>query len=457
MPSLTSDATNAIALTPIAKDDFNNWAEAAPARDREWLKTTGFTAEPGKFAFLPGEEGRPANVVVGADLAKDPVWALAGLPEALPEGRYKLDAKVDPARATSLALGWSLGAYAFTRYKQPKRGFAELVWPEKTDHDEVQRLTRSVFLARDLINTPCEDMGPPDLAAAAVAVAKEFDARSKVIVGDDLLKQNYPTIHAVGRASARPPHLIDIRWGKESAPKVTLVGKGVCFDTGGLDLKPPAGMLQMKKDMGGAATILALARALMAANTPIRLRVLIPAVENSVSANAIRPLDIVKTRAGKTVEIGNTDAEGRLILCDALFEADSEKPDMLIDCATLTGAARIALGPEVQALFSNNDALAESILRASVDTADPIWRLPIWKPYRKMIDSKIADFNNVSENPHGGAIIGALYLSEFVSDATPWAHLDIFASNAKAMPGRPEGGEATGMRALYRMIRERFA
>jgi len=337
-----------------------------------------------------------------------------------------------------------------------KRGFAELVWPQGADHADVQRLTRSVFLARDLINTPCEDMGPHELAAAAIAVARDFDARTSVVVGDDLLQENYPTIHAVGRASARPPHLIGIKWGDEHAPKVTLVGKGVCFDTGGLDLKTPPNMLQMKKDMGGAAIVLGLARALMAAKTPIRLRVLIPAVENSVSANAIRPLDIVRTRSGKTVEIGNTDAEGRLILCDALFEGDSEKPEMLIDFATLTGAARVALGPEVQALFSNNDELANEILGASTDVADPIWRMPIWKPYRKMIDSKIADFNNVSESPHAGAIIGALYLSEFVGEKTPWAHLDVFASNAKAAPGRPEGGEATGLRALYHMIRRRF-
>lgn len=454
--SLTDDATNAIPLTPIAKDGFTTWLETAPATAREWLKTTGFKAEPGTFAFVPDTGGQTTAALVGADLAKDPVWALGGLPETLPEGRYRLDARLDHEGATQIALGWSLGAYAFTRYKAPKRGFATLVWPGEADRGEVERLTTSIFLARDLINTPCEDMGPGDLAAAVVAVAKEFDARTRVIVGDDLLKENYPTVHAVGRASARPPQLIDLRWGDEKAPKVTLVGKGVCFDTGGLDLKPPANMLQMKKDMGGAATVLALARALMAAKTPIRLRVLIPAVENSVSANAIRPLDVVRTRSGKTVEIGNTDAEGRLILCDALFEADSEEPDMLIDCATLTGAARVALGPEVQALFANNDALAEAVLRASVDVADPIWRLPLWKPYRKMIDSKIADFNNVADGPFGGAIIGALYLAEFVRETTPWAHLDIYASNAKTLPGRPEGGEATGMRALYRMIRTRF-
>jgi leucyl aminopeptidase len=287
-------------------------------------------------------------------------------------------------------------------------------------------------------------------------VARQYDARCTVISGSDLLKKNYPTIHAVGRASSRPPCLIDLRWGPKNAPKVTLVGKGVCFDTGGLDLKPAANMLQMKKDMGGAAVVLGLASALMSAKAPIRLRVLIPAVENSVSANAIRPLDIVRTRSGKTVEIGNTDAEGRLILCDALAEADSESPSLLVDCATLTGAARVALGPEVQALFCNDDALADAILRASVDVADPIWRLPIWKPYRKWIDSKVADFNNVADGPFAGSIIGALYLAEFVRESTPWAHLDIMASNTRARPGRPEGGEATGMRALYRMIRQRF-
>jgi leucyl aminopeptidase len=454
--TFSDDARNAITIRTIDKKGLKAWLAAASARDRAWLRTLGFTPDAGKFAFLPGAGGRPTRVVVGADLERDPLWALAGMPGALPEGRYRFDARLDPERATQLALGWALGAYAFTRYKAPKRPFATLVWPREADRAEVERLRQGVFLARDLINTPAEDLGPPELAAAASSVAKEYAARCTVLTGAELLKKNYPTIHAVGRASSRPPCLIDLRWGKEDAPKVTLVGKGVCFDTGGLDLKPAAGMLQMKKDMGGAAVVLGLASALMAAKAPIRLRVLIPAVENSVSANAIRPLDIVRTRSGKTVEIGNTDAEGRLILCDALFEADSEKPDLLVDCATLTGAARVALGPEVQALFCNDDAFAEAILRASVEVADPIWRLPLWKPYRKMIDSKIADFNNVADGPYAGSIIGALYLAEFVRESTPWAHLDIMASNTRAQPGRPEGGEATGLRALYRMIRQRF-
>jgi leucyl aminopeptidase len=456
LKTLTDETSGAVTISTMDKEGLDKSLAAMPARDRAWLKMLGFNADPGKFAFLPGTDGRPDRVVVGANLKRDPTWALAGLPETLPEGRYRLDVRLDRERATKIALGWALGGYAFTRYKKPKRGFATLVWPDRADRKEVERLAQGVFLARDLINTPAEDLGPPELAAAASKVARQFNAGCTVISGSDLLKKNYPTIHAVGRASSRPPCLIDLRWGRKNAPKVTLVGKGVCFDTGGLDLKPAANMLQMKKDMGGAAVVLGLASALMSAKAPIRLRVLIPAVENSVSANAIRPLDIVRTRSGKTVEIGNTDAEGRLILCDALAEADSESPSMLIDCATLTGAARVALGPEVQALFCNDDKLADAILRASVDVADPIWRLPLWKPYRRLIDSKIADFNNVADGPFAGSIIGALYLAEFVRESTPWAHLDIMASNTRGQPGRPEGGEATGLRALYSAIRKRF-
>jgi leucyl aminopeptidase len=456
MKALNTNAADAIAIIPVAKSEFKSWSEDQPAADRAWLKANGFKGEPSKFAFLPSASGSPTRIVVGADLKHDPIFALA-LADTLPEGHYKLDAKLDAAAATNLALGWSLSAYAFTRYKKPKREFATLVWPEHADKKEVEHLSRAIFLARDLINTPADDMGPPELAKAATDVAKEFDAKHTVTIGDDLLKQNYPTVHAVGRAAAKPPCLIDLRWGDENAPKVTLVGKGVCFDTGGLDLKQPAGMLQMKKDMGGAATVLALASALMAAKTPIRLRVLIPAVENSVAGNAYHPLDIIKTRSGKTVEVGNTDAEGRLILCDALFEADGENPEILIDCATLTGAARVALGPEVQAMFSTDDKLAHDIVQAGVDVADPVWRLPLWKPYRKMIDSKIADFNNVSGGTHAGSIVGALYLAEFVRPTTKWAHLDIFASNEKPRPGRPEGGDPTALRALYHVIRKRYA
>ena len=380
----------------------------------------------------------------------------AGLPAALPEGSYRLDAVPDGADPTRLALGWALATYAFTRYSAKTRPAAALVWPEGADRGRVERLAAAVFLARDLANTPAGDLGPEELAAEAVRVAKAAGARHRVIVGDDLLAENYPTIHAVGRASARAPRLVDIVWGDPAAPKVTLVGKGVCFDTGGLDLKTASGMRLMKKDMAGAAIVLGLAQAIMDAGLPVRLRVLLPCVENAVSGNAMRPLDIVRTRKGLTVEIGNTDAEGRLILCDALAEASTEKPELLVDMATLTGAARVALGPELAALFCNDEALAQGLLDAAAAEEDPMWRMPLWRPYRKMIDSKIADINNVSESPHAGAVTAALYLQEFVDPGIPWAHLDVMAWNPQSRPGRPEGAEATALRALYAHIAQRF-
>jgi leucyl aminopeptidase len=362
----------------------------------------------------------------------------------------------DGAEPTRLALGWALATYAFARYHAKPASGAALVWPAGADRGRVERLARAAFLARDLTNTPAGDLGPEELAQAAVRVAEEGGACHRVIVGDDLLGENYPTIHAVGRASTRPPWLVDLVWGDPAAPKVTLVGKGVCFDTGGLDLKPASGMRLMKKDMGGAAIVLGLAQAIMDARLPVRLRVLLPCVENSVSGNAMRPMDIIRTRKGLTVEIGNTDAEGRLILCDALAEASTETPQLLIDMATLTGAARVALGPELAALFCNDDKLAAALLDAADAEEDPMWRMPLWRPYRKMIDSKIADLNNVSEGPHAGAITAALYLQEFVEPGIPWAHLDVMAWNPQSRPGRPEGAEATALRALYAHISRRF-
>jgi len=289
-----------------------------------------------------------------------------------------------------------------------------------------------------------------------VRVAKAAGAKHRVIVGDELLAENYPTIHAVGRAAVQPPRLVDIRWGAAAAAKVTLVGKGVCFDTGGLDLKTASGMRLMKKDMAGAAIVLGLAQAIMDANLPVRLRVLLPLVENAVAGNAVHPMDIVRTRKGLTVEIGNTDAEGRLILCDALAEATTEGPALLVDMATLTGAARVALGPELAALFCNDEGLAQELLAVAQTEEDPMWRMPLWRPYRKMIDSKVADLNNVSESPHAGAVTAALYLQEFVEPDIPWAHLDVMAWNPQSRPGRPEGAEATALRALYAHIAQRF-
>ncbi|HTS23129.1 MAG TPA: leucyl aminopeptidase family protein [Casimicrobiaceae bacterium] len=453
LQSLTADRNDAIPITAVTAATLPAWLERHPEA-RAWVSGVGFRADPGTFAFLPRDDGRPA--VIAAPIQDSPVYAFAALPTALPEGKYALELEGHGGSSTDAALGWALGSYAFSTYKKPRRAAATLAWPENADRAEVERLASAVFLARDMINTPAEDMGPEQLAQAAGSVAQSHGAKLEVIVGEELLAQNYPTIHAVGRASDRPPRLIDLRWGDEQAPKVTLVGKGVCFDTGGLDLKSRENMLEMKKDMGGAAIVLALGGALMSARTPIRLRVLIPAVENSVSGNALRPRDIVRTRSGKTVEIGNTDAEGRLILCDALAEADSQRPDLLIDCATLTGAARVALGPQLQALYCDDDAVAGGLLEAGADTGDPLWRMPLWRPYRKEIESSCADLNNVARNSFAGSIIAALYLAEFVSASPRWAHLDLYASNPSSRPGRPEGGEATGLRALYAYIRRRY-
>jgi len=454
--SLIDHDSGAVPLTALGKAQLAAWREGAPARERDWVQAIGFTAGSGKTALIPDERGKLGRVLVGMGDNEASMWAVAGLSETLPEGSYRLDplpAGADPSR---VALGWALGTYAFTRYHAKKPGAARLVWPKGADRELVKRLASAVFLARDLATTPASDMGPEELAEAAQQVAKAESAKCKIIVGDKLLEKNYPTIHAVGRASTRAPRLVDITWGDKDAPKVTLVGKGVCFDTGGLDLKPASGMLNMKKDMAGAAIMLGLGQAVMRAGLRVRLRVLLPCVENSVSGNAMRPRDIVKTRKGLTVEIGNTDAEGRLILCDALSEASDEKPAMIIDAATLTGAARVALGPELPALFCNDEALADALLAAGKAEDDPMWRMPLYKPYRRLIDSKIADLNNVSDGPQGGAITAALYLNEFVDPAVPWAHLDVMAWNNRSRPGRPEGAEAQTLRAVYAHIAERF-
>jgi leucyl aminopeptidase len=456
--SLIDDAKGGVPLVAVGTASLAAWREAAAPRERDWAAATGFTGEAGRLAFLPDAEGRLGRVLVGRADGEAAMWTFAGLSEALPPGRYCIETLPEGGDATRLALGWALGTYAFDRYHDAKKaaGSAELTWPEDTDRGLVGRLAAAVFLARDLINTPASDMGPEELADAATGVAEKSGAYHRTLVGDALLAENYPTIHAVGRASTRPPRLVDIVWGDEAAPKVTLVGKGVCFDSGGLDLKQPSGMRMMKKDMGGAAIMLGLAQAIMDAGLPVRLRVLLPIVENSVAGNAMRPLDIVRTRKGLTVEIGNTDAEGRLILCDALAEASQEKPALLMDAATLTGAARVAVGAELAALFCNDDAVAGGLCAAGEAEDDPLWRMPLWRPYRRLLDSKIADLNNVSEGPHAGAITAALYLQEFVGPV-PWAHLDVMAWNNRARPGRPEGAEAQALRALYAFVAARFA
>jgi leucyl aminopeptidase len=456
--SLIDDDAGAVPVEMVPKAGLAAWRETAAARERDWAEAVGFTGEPGKLALLPGEDGRLGRVLVGIGDGEAPIWTASGLPESLPPGNYRLALKQEGADPSRAALGWALGTYSFDLYRKKKNeGEARLVWPKGADRGLVERLAGAVCLARDLINTPASDLGPAELADAATQVADSMGARHRVIAGDALLAENYPTIHAVGRASLRAPRLVDIVWGDESAPKVTLVGKGVCFDTGGLDLKPASGMKMMKKDMGGAAITLGLAQAIMASRLPVRLRLLLPLVENAVAGNAMRPLDIVRTRKGLTVEIGNTDAEGRLILCDALAEACTENPALLIDMATLTGAARVALGPELPALFCNDDEFAARLLEAGMTEDDPLWRMPLWRPYRRMLDSKAADLNNVSDGPHAGAITAALYLQEFVEPGIPWAHIDVMAWNARSRPGRPEGGEAQTLRALYAHIAGRFA
>ncbi len=447
---LVAGAAKAIPLTPLHAGALETWLAKAPKPVARWVETVRFKGKPGTHALLPHANGGLDRVLVGVREGAD-IWSYGGLPSALPAGVYRLDPEPGAHPADAAALGWALGAYAFTRYKTPRRDFARLAWPGTCDRAHIERTARAVFLVRDLVNTPAGDMGPAELADAAKAVAKEFGAEIKIIVGDALLKANYPLVHAVGRASSRPPRLIDLRWGRRG-PKVTLVGKGVCFDSGGLDIKSSQGMKQMKKDMGGGAHVLALAQMIMGARLPIRLRVLVPAVENAISGNAMRPLDIVRSRKGITVEIGNTDAEGRLILCDALAEADSEQPDLLIDCATLTGAARVALGPDLPALFCNNDGLANRLLALGRSIGDPLWRLPLYRPYRRGLKTAIADISSTGEGVHAGAVMAALYLQEFVGDKTPWAHIDMLAANPRSRPGRPEGGEATGLRALYALV-----
>ncbi|MGE5271898.1 MAG: leucyl aminopeptidase family protein [Thiohalocapsa sp.] len=455
--SLIDDDARAVPLRAVSKAGLPAWLESAPARERDWVMATGFTGEAGKLALVPDKTGALARVLVGMAEGEAAMWAFAGLSDSLPEGSYRIETVPEGSDASHVALGWALGSYAFTRYREPKtRQNARLAWPAGADRGLVERLAGGAFLARDLVNTPASDMGPAELAESAVAVANKAGARHRVIEGEALLAENYPTIHAVGRASSRAPRLVDILWGDEAAPKVTLVGKGVCFDTGGLDLKSASGMLMMKKDMAGAAIMLGLGQAIMQAGLNVRLRMLLPCVENAVSGNAMRPRDIVRTRKGLTVEIGNTDAEGRLILCDALAEASTENPALLLDAATLTGAARVALGPELPALFCNDDALAAALVAAGAAEDDPLWRMPLWRGYRRLLDSKIADLNNVSDGPHAGAITAALYLQEFVGAGIPWAHLDVMAWNNRARPGRPEGAEAQTLRALYAHIAGQF-
>lgn len=424
-----------------------------PEAARAFVRAAGFSGEAGKLLALPGPDGGVAGFLFGVPANGDG-FAAGALPGLLPAGQaVHLESEFPPYSA----LAFGLGTYRFDRYKAKKSGeLARLKLGAGDDKAALVRTLAAVTLVRDLVNTPPNDMGPAELEAAARTLAAAHGAQVRVVEGDALLKENFPLIHAVGRAAARAPRLIDLTWGAATDPKVTLVGKGVCFDTGGLDIKTASGMLLMKKDMGGAAHVLGLASMVMARGLKVRLRVLIAAVENSIAGDAFRPGDILKSRKGISVEIGNTDAEGRLVLADALTLADEEAPALLVDFATLTGAARVALGPHLPPAYTDDDALATDLARHAQAQADPLWRMPLWKPYLSMLDSKVADINNAGAGGFAGSITAALFMSRFVEAATAWLHLDIYAWNPSARPGRPEGGEAQTIRALDALLAERY-
>ena len=430
-------------------------ATLAPA-ERQWLKTLGFAGEPDTHALLPGAEGKLQAVWAGVRSANHP-WALAALPQALPAGAYHLAAiglELDDAAA---ALSWEMGAYQFDLYRPAHRAPAQLHLPGTAAAQRALIVATAQASTRDLVNTPAEHMGPAELAEAVRLVARQHGAHFKQTVGAKLLAAGFPAVHAVGRAATREPRLIELNWGQPKHPRITLVGKGVCFDSGGLDIKGADGMRLMKKDMGGAANALGLAQMIMALQLPVRLQLLIPAVENAIAGNAYRPGDVFKTRAGVHIEIGNTDAEGRVILCDALAYGAESKPELLIDLATLTGAARVALGPQLPALFTRDTPLARALVDQGLALQDPLWHMPLWDAYHRNIESDIADIVNTGKGPMGGAISAALFLQDFVPAQQPWLHIDLFAWNDGARPGRPVGGEAQTLRTLLAYLEQRFA
>ena len=435
---------------------FENTLTKIDDRERVYVRATGYEPKPGRHLVVPKADGTLAGVLFGIETADERVKDLfrpGQLSTLLPPGCYRFANAPHDARLAALAF--ALNAYQFTHYRKGEPRNARLAVPEGVDGEDLSRIVEGVTLARDLINTPSNDMGPAELEEAARALARQHNAAVRVTAGEALARE-FPLVAAVGAGSPRAPRLIDIAWGNAGDPNITLVGKGVCFDTGGLDIKPDTGMLNMKKDMAGGATALALGHMIMARGLKVRLRVIVPAVENSISGTSFRPRDIYKSRKGISVEIGNTDAEGRLVLADALTLADEDEPQLVVDFATLTGAARVALGPDVPAAFTDDDALAEELERHAVAENDPLWRMPLWRPYEQMLDSKVADTNNVSTGGQGGAITAALFLRKFVN-AKSWLHLDIFAWSASARPGRPEGAELQSARALYALLCDRYA
>lgn len=446
--------SESLPLFLVTSDALEDWLSDQCTSWRSWIEATGFSASAGRLCLLPGDQGACAGAVFGlgsADLAERQRFRLAIAAKALPPGAWKIATELSPAEAEEAALGWLLGQYSFTRYAGRPAQLAQLVCPGNVDGAKLEAIAAGEFLTRDLINTPASDMGPQELEDAARAVATVAGADIQVISGPDLQAQNFPLIHAVGRASDRAPRLLDMRWGS-SGPRLTLVGKGVCFDTGGLNLKPGASMGLMKKDMGGAATVLGLAQTIMALDLPLQLRVLIPAVENSVSSNSFRPQDILPSRAGLTVEINNTDAEGRLVLADALSLACEEESDLLISMATLTGAARVAVGPDLAPYYCDDDALSAALSVAAKNVRDPVWRMPFHAPYEAMIEPGIADLDNAPAGGFAGSITAALFLRRFTADHPAYMHFDIYGWQPAAAPGRPKGGVGQGARAVLEAL-----
>ncbi|HEX5961621.1 MAG TPA: leucyl aminopeptidase family protein [Rhodanobacteraceae bacterium] len=443
----------AVPLTPVGQAAWSRFARTLGARQQRWAGASGFTGQPGAFCLLPDARGATARVVCGIDPASPP-FALGGLPYRLPADDYRLDG--DALAPHAAALGWALGSYRFARYRTPQAEPARLLLPRGVLAD-IAPTVAAVTRVRDLINTPAQDLGPAEVCAAVRTVAASHGAKCREWSGEGLLQAGFPTVHAVGRASPRAPRVIELRWGSPKHPRLAIVGKGVCFDTGGLNLKTGDGMRWMKKDMGGAAHALALAELVMASRLPVHLQLVVPTVDNVVAGDAMRPGDVIRTRAGTTVEVDNTDAEGRLILCDALALAVEGKPDLLIDFATLTGAARVALGPDLPALFGNRDDVADALLEASRAQHDPVWRLPLWQPYRTLLASSLADTCNTGASRHAGAITAALYLQNFVPASVAWLHVDVYAWNDAERPGRPRGGDAQSLRAFHAFLRQRYA
>ncbi len=444
----------AVPVHAVTSASLPGLSETLGPRAATWAATAGFSAAAGEVCLVPGSDGSPAAVLFGlGEGGNDPSLIAGKLPASLPAGTYRLASGFDDPALASLA--WALGAYRFARYRKTPPALRRLVLPADVDGRDIARIADGVTLARDLVNTGPNDLGPAELAAAARDLALSHGAVFSETIGEGLLADNFPLIHAVGAAATaeRAPRLIDLTWGDPSAPSLTLVGKGVCFDSGGLDIKPASGMLLMKKDMGGAANVLGLAHMIMDAGLRLRLRVLIPAVENAIAGAAFRPGDVFTARNGLTVEIGNTDAEGRLVLADALALASEDAPDLIVDLATLTGAARVALGPDVVPFYTRDDALAAALAAHATAVSDPLWRMPLWAPYRTMLESKIADINNAGAGGYAGSITAALFLSRFVPEAQRWLHGDIFAWNPAAKPGKPEGGEAQLIRALYALLK----